>query len=124
MRTQSSRFGFGTLAGTVALALAALLDLDGDHRRRLDIGFGEADLATAVSNSGLRDALRFLLQVVDPLWLVLAAANVYAALATSEGLDVARRWATILLAAAFAAAAMSAMFRPATGPVHYTGGWE
>jgi hypothetical protein len=83
-------------------------------------GFGEADLAPAVQNVGLREALRFLLRIVDPIWLLLAAANVYASLAATEGLDVARRWAALLLGVSFFTAAASALFALPLGPLHYT----
>ena len=60
-------------------------------------GIGDAWLEKSVSNTGLRAALSWLLLRLDVLWITLAAANAYLALAGREGLPVARRWGLTVL---------------------------
>ncbi len=83
-------------------------------------GFGEVQLTEAVRNPDLRGALSGLLHILDPAWIVLAAANVYLALAHAEGLGVARRWAGLTLGVALVVAAASAYTRWPQGPVLYS----
>lgn len=60
-------------------------------------GIGDASLEKWVSNAGLRAALTWLLLRLDALWITLAAANAYLALAGREGLPAARRWGLAVL---------------------------
>lgn len=60
-------------------------------------GIGDASLEKWVSNTGLRTALSWLLLRLDALWITLAAANAYLALAGREGLPTARRWGLTVL---------------------------
>lgn len=53
-------------------------------------GIGDADVG--LRNEGLRLTLQWLLRYVDFAWITLGAVNVYACLATSEGLGRARAW--------------------------------
>ncbi|MGV3533402.1 MAG: hypothetical protein ACO1QR_13630, partial [Chthoniobacteraceae bacterium] len=53
-----------------------------------------------VPHAELKAALAFVFKLLDATWILLAGANVYLALAATEGLAGARRWAgSILLAA-------------------------
>jgi uncharacterized membrane protein len=61
-----------------------------------------------------------LLPWLDPVWIVLAAANTYAFIALREGLDVARRWAAATLAVAAVITWLSAKTGWPLGPIHYT----
>ena len=60
-------------------------------------GIGDAWLEKWVSNTGLRAALSWLLLRLDVLWITLAAATAYLALAGREGLPTARRWGWTVL---------------------------
>ena len=60
-------------------------------------GLGDAALGRWVPNTGLRTALSWLLLRLDALWITLAAANAYLALAGREGLPTARRWGLAVL---------------------------
>jgi hypothetical protein len=85
-------------------------------------GFGEAELQENVANEGLRNALALCLEVLDVTWIALAAANCYVALASTEGLAIARRWALMIIASAALIAASSAAFGLPLGPIAYTAG--
>jgi hypothetical protein len=84
-------------------------------------GLGEGQLAEHVLNRDLRGALAGLLLVLDPGWIAIAAVNVYLSLAHAEGLGVARRWAALVLGAAFLIAGASVWTGWPLGPVLYTG---
>ncbi|MEO7318488.1 MAG: carotenoid biosynthesis protein [Chthoniobacteraceae bacterium] len=81
---------------------------------------GHADLHQRVANPGLLDALEFFLRSLDAAWFVLAAANVYLALAGEESLVVARRWAAIVLFGAWLVSALSEWTAMPLGAIHYT----
>ncbi len=83
-------------------------------------GFGDAELREHVSNPGLQGALEFFLRWLDAVWITLAAANGYLALADAEGVPAARRWASLILAGAWVVAASSAWFGFPFGAIHYT----
>jgi hypothetical protein len=83
-------------------------------------GFGDVQLIENVANRDLRAALAAMLHALDAIWIALAAANVYLALAHSEGLGMARRWAGLVLAAAFLIAGASALTHWPLGPVLYS----
>lgn len=83
-------------------------------------GFGEAELAAAVSNQGLRGGLGILLGILDPVWFTLAAVNVYAATAAREGLSVTRRWALVIFVTALLVSGCSALTGWPLGSIAYT----
>ena len=83
-------------------------------------GFGAAELHERIANPGLRDALTFFLGSLDAVWITLAAANAYLALAQAEGLAVARRWTAIVLVGAWLVAAFSVWKSFPLGPIRYT----
>lgn len=83
-------------------------------------GIGEADVQARVAHPELRDALIWLLGIADPLWLTLAAINGYFALAATEGLNVARRWALVVAVAAFAGASFYVSSGWPLGTIRYT----
>jgi uncharacterized membrane protein len=68
----------------------------------------------------LQGALRWLLSILDPAWIVLATVIVYLSLVAAEGLAVARRWSAMLVGAGFAIAAASAWTGWPLGPIRYT----
>jgi hypothetical protein len=65
-------------------------------------------------------ALAGFLRWIDPTWAVLAAANAYTFTARREGLDVARRWAGMILAGVALVAWVSAKTAWPLGPIRYT----
>lgn len=77
-------------------------------------------LETGAAPSPLQAKLISLLGWIDPTWAVLAAANAYAFTATREGLNVARRWAGVILAGVAIVAWVSAKTAWPLGPIHYT----
>ena len=64
----------------------------------MPLGIGGHHLQEWVSNPGLQQALGLVLQSLDTVWFVLAAANLYFYTIATEGQAVARRWAVIVLA--------------------------
>lgn len=58
---------------------------------------GDASLEKSISNSDLRAALSWLLLRLDAIWITLAAANTYLALAGRDGLSTARRWGLMVM---------------------------
>lgn len=74
----------------------------------------------APPSSTLQWVLVTFLRYLDPVWVILAAANVHAHTARREGLDVARRWAGILLVAVIFIAWISATTHWPLGPIRYT----
>ena len=84
------------------------------------LGFGEAELSAHIANAGLKSALSFLLASLDAVWVTLAAANVYLALAEAEGLSAARRWAAIVIVGGWLAAALSTRTGFPLGPLRYS----
>lgn len=81
---------------------------------------GHTDLQQRVANPGLRDALVFFLRSLDAAWFVIAAANVYLALAAEENLAVARRWASFVFLGAWLISAVSEWTALPLGAIHYT----
>lgn len=70
--------------------------------------------------SPLQAVLIGFLHWIDPVWAMMAAINVYAFTARREGIDVARRWAGLLLVAVIVVAWASAKTNWPMGPVRYT----
>lgn len=60
-------------------------------------GIGDAQLAAWVSNRDLLLALQWLIQQLDFVWMIMAAANAYIGLVQREGQGMARRWIMIIL---------------------------
>ncbi len=102
-------------------------------------GFGEAEAAewaqrrfltpdqrAAGQSAPMGETMGSLLRMVDPLWMVLAAANAYLCLVQARGLATARRWALGIFAAAFAIGALSASTNWPLGPIRFTErlGWR
>lgn len=83
-------------------------------------GWGDASIAKLPGPAEMRSALEFLLWHAAPIWIVLAAASVYIWLADAESVPVARRWALMLVAAAFIAAAVSAWVGWPLGLIRFT----
>ncbi|HEV7406774.1 MAG TPA: carotenoid biosynthesis protein [Chthoniobacteraceae bacterium] len=86
---------------------------------------GEAELHLLPSETGAplspwQGALVALLKWIDPTWAVLAAVNAYFFTAAREGLEVARRWAGVILATVLLIAWVSAKTAWPLGPVRYT----
>lgn len=82
--------------------------------------FNRPPLETGAPLSAFQAALVSALRWIDPTWAVLAAANAYAFTATREGLDVARRWAGVILAGVALVAWISAKTGWPLGPLRYT----
>lgn len=87
-------------------------------------GFGAAtvadpDFASKVPNRDLRAALELFTRVLDPLWIVLGAVNLYLGLAQSEGLAAARPWSAAIFLAGCTIPTASALTGLPLGPVHF-----
>lgn len=87
-------------------------------------GFGPgviADPAFArkIPNADLRAALAFLSRAIDPVWITLAAVNLYLELARTEGLPTARRWCGVTLISGFVISFASAVWGLPLGPVYF-----
>jgi hypothetical protein len=102
-------------------------------------GFGEAQATDWLQNRFLtpeqqaervipafQPALLTVLRLVDPVWVVLAAVNVYAALVQGQGLATARRWMGLLFASGAVIGAVSVWTHFPLGPVLFTSrlGWR
>lgn len=81
--------------------------------------FGPSQLEL-ITNSGLREALSALLDALDGIWVTLAAANVYLALAAEEGLAMARRRAGLVMGTVFVVALLSVFTHWPLGPLRYS----
>jgi uncharacterized membrane protein len=81
---------------------------------------GDVELERAVRNPDLRGALQWCLRAGDSVWMLLACANCYLALAAADGLTEIRKRAAITLAAAWAVSALSAEMGVPLGAIHYT----
>jgi hypothetical protein len=88
-------------------------------------GVGEGSFA-GIANADLRAALAWSARGIDVLWLALAAAAAYFALVRTEGLAVARRWATLVLGVSFLLAVASVLTRWPLGAVFFPEnlGWK
>ncbi len=84
------------------------------------LGIGDATLGACVTNPGLLTALLWLLERSDLLWLMLAAANVYLALAAREGLGTVRAWALLVLIAVLTLTWLSTRTGFPLGPIRYS----
>jgi uncharacterized membrane protein len=83
-------------------------------------GFGEVQLRESLKNPDLRSALEYVLGVLDSVWIVLAAANVYLPLSEREGLATVRKWAFGTALLAWCLGASSARWGWPLGPILYT----
>jgi uncharacterized membrane protein len=83
-------------------------------------GLAPEQITAAIANHGLRDALLAISRAADTLWLLLAAANLYVALAERVGLGTARLWAIVIGATAAVIALASVRTGWPLGPVLYT----
>ncbi len=83
-------------------------------------GIGEAPRGEEpAAHADLKAGVAFLLRMLDPIWILLAAANIYLSLAASEGLREARRWAAMILLVALAVSVASLLTRWPLGPVSF-----
>lgn len=83
-------------------------------------GFGEAPRGEGpVTHADFKAALAWALRALDPLWILLAAANIYLSLAASEGLRAARRWAGMILLVALGVCVLSLVTRWPLGPISF-----
>jgi hypothetical protein len=87
-------------------------------------GFGagqiaDPDFVRRVPNDDLRDALSLFSRGIDPVWITLAAVNIYLALVRFEGLVAARTWAVTTFLAGLFVATASASFAYPLGPVFF-----
>ena len=81
---------------------------------------GDAQLTRWVDNRELLLALHWLLvEQLDFLWIILAAANCYLCLAAREGLGTARRWSLAVLLAVITLAWVSNRTGMPLGPIQY-----
>jgi hypothetical protein len=81
-------------------------------------GVGEGSFA-GLANADLRAALTWSARAIDVLWLALAAVVAYFALVRTEGLEVARRWAALVLGVSFLFAAASVFTHWPLGAVFF-----
>ncbi len=79
-----------------------------------------AHLSSTLANPDLARALGWFLHLLDPVWVTLAAVNVYAAIAESEGMDTVRRWGLVVLGGAFLLAWTSVKTGYPLGPISFT----
>jgi hypothetical protein len=82
--------------------------------------FNRPPLETGARLTAFQMSLLSALRWIDPTWAVLAAANAYAFTASREGLDVARRWAGLILVSVALIAWFSAKTSWPLGPLRYT----
>ena len=82
-------------------------------------GVGDADVAKWVSNHDLVLTLQWMLQQLDFVWIILAAANAYLSLAAREGQGTARRWIIYILLAVTALGWISSRTGILLGPIQY-----
>jgi len=80
---------------------------------------GDRQLERAIGNTDLRLTLEWLIRVGDIVWITLAAINVHASVAESEGLRAARRWALIVCGGGAVVAATSVAVGYPLGPIRY-----
>ena len=80
---------------------------------------GEGSIERVTSNPDLRAALAWFLSWLDFGWITLAAANVYASVASTVGLSTARRWALVILGAVLAVAWTSTAMGFPLGHIRY-----
>jgi hypothetical protein len=80
-------------------------------------GIGEGSLQNGIANPDLLRALSWILNYLDFVWIILAAANSYIGVSANEGLSTARRWAvTTVIAVVVVALFMGPpLFRTASG---------
>lgn len=83
-------------------------------------GLTAEQITTAIANPGFREALLLISRSADVLWLLLAAANLYLALAERAGLATARLWAIVIVATGAVIALVSVRTGWPLGPVIYT----
>jgi uncharacterized membrane protein len=83
-------------------------------------GLTAEQITAAIANPGLREALLVIFRAADTLWLLLAAANLYLALAERVGLATARMWAIVIVATGAVIALASVRTGWPLGPVLYT----
>lgn len=87
-------------------------------------GFGAGRIedpafATRIPNEDLRRALALLSRGIDPVWITLAAVNIYIALARSEGLVQARAWSLTVLGTGLIVGMASGLVSLPLGPVFF-----
>jgi uncharacterized membrane protein len=80
---------------------------------------GDSRLERAIGNTDLRLTLEWLIHIGDIVWITLAAINIHASVAESEGLHTARRWAFIVCGGGIAVAAASVLTGYPLGPIRY-----
>ena len=86
----------------------------------IPLDIGPLQVQHWVSNPGLEAALIKLLRMFDAIWIVLAAANIYFATVTTEGLGTARRWAGRIVGGSAVLAWIGAAAGWPFGPFIYT----
>lgn len=83
-------------------------------------GIDGANLKSRVGSPDLFRAIEWFLRALDPAWIALAAVNIYAAVAESEGLATTRRWALIVVGGSAAMAWCSVRTGYPLGIIHFT----
>lgn len=92
----------------------------------MPLEIGETNLRAWITNSGLQEAAVQLLRLSDAIWILLGAVNAYFYTVRAEGLNVARRWALIILAGSACLEWIGATTGYPFGPYRYTDnfGWR
>ena len=108
LQTFETTIWYSFLVWSVAVAIVWILRLD------------ENALRERVADGAVRAAVHWLLRSLEPGWITLAAANVYLALAASEGITIARRWVLLLFLVSLGLAWMSLLTGYPLGHVGYS----
>lgn len=92
----------------------------------MPLELGPAQIREWIPYADLQVALVAFLEISDAIWIVLAAALAYLALAEHEGLATARRWSLFILAGSAALETVGAVTGLPFGPYVYTDrfGWR
>ncbi len=92
----------------------------------MPLGIGQSQIESWIGQPDLRAAALAILHGSDAFWIVLAAINVYFATAMHEGLNVTRRWASIILVGSAMCEWVGARTGFPFGPYRYTDnfGWR
>ncbi len=83
-------------------------------------GLDADQITAAIANPGLREGVLVIFRSADVLWLLLAAANLYVALAERVGIATARVWAAGIIVTGSVLAVTSVRTGWPLGPVIYT----
>ncbi len=78
------------------------------------------DARALPANPDLARALAWLLHILDPAWITLAAISIYSAIAEAEGLATVRRWSLIVIGGVVAITWSSVRTGYPLGTIHFT----